>query len=142
MLWPTRKVAGEAFRQTSSHGPTAPRRSICAPRWLPLMIKQIAIALEGGLVMRSHHRSPFMETLESRQLLSQMAAGIPDELRAEPDEARPNVLFILTDDLDLESVQYMPRVRELIGERGVTFENAFVTNPVCCPSNVTVLTGQ
>ena len=36
----------------------------------------------------------------------------------------------------------MPRVQELLGEQGVTFENAFVTNPVCCPSNVSILTGQ
>ena len=36
----------------------------------------------------------------------------------------------------------MPRVQELLGRRGATFENMFVTNPVCCPSNVSILTGQ
>jgi arylsulfatase A-like enzyme len=75
-----------------------------------------------------------MESLESRRLYSASAV--------EPGSARPNFLFILTDDMDAQSLQYMPRVQELLGVSGVTFENAFVTNPVCCPSNVSILTGQ
>ena len=55
---------------------------------------------------------------------------------------QPNFVFILTDDQDTETVQYMPRVQELLAEQGATFENTFVTNPVCCPSNVSILTGQ
>jgi hypothetical protein len=82
--------------------------------------------------MRSPNRSPSMESLESRRLYSASPADVP----------RPNFVFILTDDLDAESVQYMPKVQELIGGRGLTFDNAFVTNPVCCPSNVSILTGQ
>src|ERR671912_207710 len=93
--------------------------------------------------MRSPHRSPSMESLECRRLYSHTAADISGVLPAEPAAAeRPNFVFILTDDLDSESVQYMPKVQELLGGRGVTFDNAFVSNPVCCPSNVSILTGQ
>ena len=56
--------------------------------------------------------------------------------------AQPNFVFILTDDQDTETLQYMPRLQELLADQGTTFENAFVTNPVCCPSNVSILTGQ
>jgi arylsulfatase A-like enzyme len=55
---------------------------------------------------------------------------------------RPNFVFILTDDQDAATMQYMPRVQTLLGDQGVTFENMFVSTPLCCPSNVTILTGQ
>ena len=92
--------------------------------------------------MQSPCRSASLESLESRLFLSRTTADIAEAPPEESLAGRPNIVFILTDDQELESMQYMPRVRELLGERGVTFENAFVTNPVCCPSNVTILTGQ
>jgi N-acetylglucosamine-6-sulfatase len=55
---------------------------------------------------------------------------------------RPNVILILTDDLDTASISHMPNLRSLLIERGTTFENAFVTDPLCCPSRVTILRGQ
>jgi len=72
-------------------------------------------------------RQLVLEELESRQLLS---------------AAQPNFVFILTDDQDVQTMQYMPHVQELLVEQGATFENMFVTNPLCCPSNVSLLTGQ
>jgi N-acetylglucosamine-6-sulfatase len=56
--------------------------------------------------------------------------------------AQPNIVFIMSDDQDIETMQYMPRVQLLLGAQGATFENSFVTEPQCCPSNVTMLTGQ
>lgn len=55
---------------------------------------------------------------------------------------RPNILFVLADDLDHAEMQFMPRTRALIGGRGVTFDNYFVSNSLCCPSRVTMLRGQ
>ena len=55
---------------------------------------------------------------------------------------RPNVILILTDDLDVASISHMPNLRSLLIERGTTFENAFVTDPLCCPSRATILRGQ
>jgi N-acetylglucosamine-6-sulfatase len=55
---------------------------------------------------------------------------------------RPNVILILADDLDVASISHMPNLRSLLIERGITFENAFVTDPLCCPSRVTILRGQ
>ena len=57
---------------------------------------------------------------------------------------RPNVVFILTDDLDsrllASHLSAYPNIRNLAAN-GVTFENAFVTNALCCPSRSTILTG-
>ncbi|MGH7710553.1 MAG: sulfatase family protein, partial [Gemmatimonadaceae bacterium] len=55
---------------------------------------------------------------------------------------RPNILFILTDDLDVESASHMPRLKALIADQGVTFSAAFATYPICCPSRASILTGQ
>ncbi len=55
---------------------------------------------------------------------------------------RPNIILILTDDLDADSISHMPNLRSLLIERGTTFENAFVTDPLCCPSRATILRGQ
>jgi arylsulfatase A-like enzyme len=55
---------------------------------------------------------------------------------------RPNVILILTDDLDAASISHMPNLRSLLIEQGTTFENAFVTDPLCCPSRATILRGQ
>ena len=64
------------------------------------------------------------------------------EDRTVPSAAQPNIVFIMTDDQDIATMQYMPRVQELLAAQGVTFANSFVTSSICCPSNVTALTGQ
>jgi arylsulfatase A-like enzyme len=55
---------------------------------------------------------------------------------------KPNVLFVLTDDLDLGEIARMPEVRSLLVDRGVTFSHYFVSVPLCCPSRSTTLRGQ
>jgi N-acetylglucosamine-6-sulfatase len=57
-------------------------------------------------------------------------------------QERPNILFILTDDQDAGSVSEMPNVRSLLAERGTTFDRAFATTPLCCPSRASILRGQ
>jgi len=36
----------------------------------------------------------------------------------------------------------MPRLHAVLAEQGVTFTNMFVSTPQCCPSHVSILTGQ
>ena len=58
--------------------------------------------------------------------------------------AQPNIIFILTDDLDAHpgSISHMPNLRRYLVNHGTTFENAFVTTSLCCPSRATILRGQ
>lgn len=58
------------------------------------------------------------------------------------DDPRPNIIFILTDDQPYHTIQYMPTVRDVLVGQGVNFENGFVTTPLCCPSRVSLLTGE
>jgi len=53
----------------------------------------------------------------------------------------PNVLLIVTDDQRYDTLWAMPNVRNLLGAHGVTFTDAVVSNPLCCPSRATILTG-
>jgi N-acetylglucosamine-6-sulfatase len=54
----------------------------------------------------------------------------------------PNIIIILTDDVDLKLMPYVPKTNELIGEQGATLTNYFITTPICCPSRSSMLRGQ
>ncbi len=59
---------------------------------------------------------------------------------ADPSK-HPNIVFVLTDDLAMNLLQYMPHVLEM-QKQGVTFANYFVTDSLCCPSRSSIFTGQ
>jgi N-acetylglucosamine-6-sulfatase len=56
--------------------------------------------------------------------------------------AKPNIVFILTDDMRKDDLRYMPKTRSVLKEKGMSFENAFVSNALCCPSRATIMRGQ
>jgi N-acetylglucosamine-6-sulfatase len=56
--------------------------------------------------------------------------------------AQPNIVLVLTDDQRWDTLWAMPTVNEQLVARGVTFTNAFASNPLCCPSRATILTGR
>jgi arylsulfatase A-like enzyme len=55
---------------------------------------------------------------------------------------KPNIVFVLADDLDCASIWYMPKLKSLIADQGVTFVNYFVSMSLCCPSRTATLRGQ
>jgi N-acetylglucosamine-6-sulfatase len=59
-----------------------------------------------------------------------------------PTRRRANILFVLTDDLDLAEMRYLPHVRQLLAQSGTTFDQYLVSNSLCCPSRTTTLRGQ
>ncbi|HEV8355060.1 MAG TPA: sulfatase [bacterium] len=54
---------------------------------------------------------------------------------------RYDIVLILSDDQRADTLEVMPSVRRLLGDRGVRFLNAFASTPLCCPSRATILTG-
>jgi N-acetylglucosamine-6-sulfatase len=69
------------------------------------------------------------------------AGSAPSRAGGLARSGRPNIVFVLTDDLALNLVRYMPHVLEM-ERRGVTFANYFVTDSLCCPSRASILTGR
>jgi arylsulfatase A-like enzyme len=61
---------------------------------------------------------------------------------AQEQSQKPNVLFILTDDQAPEDLANMTNVQSLLVNQGISFTNAFATNPVCCPSRTSFMRGQ
>ena len=77
-------------------------------------------------------------------LAEQPAASVPLMVPSGPpanNEKHPNIVFILTDDLALNLVQFMPHVLQMQKE-GATFTNYFVTDSLCCPSRSSIFTGR
>lgn len=68
--------------------------------------------------------------------LQPVAHGAPRQAASQ----RPNIVFVLTDDLSWNLVQYMPHVLQL-ERQGVTFSRYIVTDSLCCPSRSSIFTG-
>ena len=68
--------------------------------------------------------------------------GAASHARAASAVVRPNVVVLMTDDQTVESLRVMPHVKRLLADKGVTFDNSFVSYSLCCPSRSTYLTGQ
>ena len=58
--------------------------------------------------------------------------------------ALPNIVYIMTDDQDLElgGLTPMPKVRKLLGAEGATGEAFYIATPICCPSRTETLSGR
>jgi N-acetylglucosamine-6-sulfatase len=41
-----------------------------------------------------------------------------------------------------DDLKYMPKTRALLGNKGMRFENAYVSLAWCCPSRATIMCGQ
>lgn len=65
--------------------------------------------------------------------------GAPAHLQSSP--AHPNIVFVLTDDLSMDLLPYMPQVQKLQSQ-GMSFNNYFVSDSLCCPSRSSIFTGQ
>ena len=64
------------------------------------------------------------------------------EKRRVTEQDKPNIIFILADDMRYDDLQHMPKTQNLIVEEGIEYDNAFVTTPLCCPSRASILRGQ
>ena len=74
--------------------------------------------------------------------LAGRALVLPAGSTAAPVDPRPNIVVVMTDDQTVADLEAMPRVQQLLGAAGVTFDRSYVSFPVCCPSRATYLSGQ
>lgn len=77
-----------------------------------------------------------------------LAVTLPMTMLLWPDSGTPsagrspNIVVIYTDDQEEGGLEYMPKVRRLLVDRGTRFTNSLVTTSLCCPSRVSFLTGK
>jgi len=89
-----------------------------------------------------------MNLLKRQRVLPGAVAVALLALTAHAAPARPNILFVLTDDQRWDALGYAgnpviqtPNLDRLAG-KGIYFSNAFVTTAICCASRASILTGQ
>ncbi len=70
---------------------------------------------------------------------TQQRGGTIAEAQTAP---KPNILFILADDMRASDLKYMPNTQTLLTNQGVNFTKAWVSRSLCCPSRSTILRGQ
>jgi arylsulfatase A-like enzyme len=73
------------------------------------------------------------------------AGGAQHAAPPPPTVSRPNIVFVLADDLDLTSfadAARFPRFHDLMTAHGTTLTKYFVTDSLCCPSRASILRGQ
>ena len=100
-------------------------------------------------VPRRHVRGArFLRVFVVSLLLTLPVSGISQRPSVAPSGARPNIVFILIDDLrwDELGIAGHPYIKtpniDRIGKEGAMFRNAFMTTPLCSPSRASFLTGQ
>ncbi|WP_310529556.1 sulfatase [Nocardioides sp.] len=71
----------------------------------------------------------------------QAAAGSPVTVHADGTD-RPNIVFVMTDDMREDDLRWMPHTRALIADRGIAFTDAVSPHPLCCPARAQLVTGQ
>jgi N-acetylglucosamine-6-sulfatase len=89
-----------------------------------LLLASMALAVAAGLAVL------FLSSGGSGSAASAQAAK------------KPNIVFILADDMRYDDLEYMPKTRSLLQNKGMTFKKAFVSNALCCPSRATIMRGQ
>jgi len=68
-------------------------------------------------------------------------AVLPFSTKTKAVNPPPNILIILTDDQRVDTMWAMPKTREILGSIGVTFTDASVSTPLCCPSRTGFFSG-
>jgi arylsulfatase A-like enzyme len=73
-----------------------------------------------------------------------LALSIPSSIPKDTPalSVKPNIVFILADDMRKDDLKYMPKTRSVLKAKGMSFENAFVSHALCCPARATIMRGQ
>lgn len=78
-----------------------------------------------------------------------LAAAVLPRSAPEPPDRRPNIVLIVTDDQPPDSLPHVPPAMPYLqgrledpSDHWITFPNAFLNTPLCCPSRATLLTGR
>jgi N-acetylglucosamine-6-sulfatase len=90
-------------------------------------------------------RKKFFALIMSAVVVVNVILATPQKAFAQA--SKPNIVFILVDDMDADTInrnpeKYAPHIKRLLIDKGVTFPNFFVDVSLCCPSRTSILRGQ
>ena len=122
-------------KRRAQRGEHAPRTTRRARGLKALLVCAIALAAVGVGAVSTGAR----QRVKPPKVL-QGLFPVPPGGEAQP-AARPNIVFVLTDDLSMDLLRYMPHVQAM-ERHGLTFENYFVSDSLCCPSRSSIFTGN
>ncbi|MDQ6607224.1 MAG: sulfatase, partial [Actinomycetota bacterium] len=98
-----------------------------------LVLAGLGTGLGLSLQSANARRNPPRHTATHRHPKSSGVGGVAP--------VRPNIVFVLTDDLSMNLLRYMPHVQAMQRD-GLTFRNYFVSDSLCCPSRSSIFTGD
>jgi N-acetylglucosamine-6-sulfatase len=119
-------------------GVAQPRR---ASKSLPEISPQVVAACKAQNPQFGQAQASPAQRARQPEYATPPAPAAPALPPAATSDRRPNIVFILTDDLAWNLVPYMPRVQAM-QTAGATFSNYFVTDSLCCPSRSSIFTGR
>jgi N-acetylglucosamine-6-sulfatase len=99
-----------------------------------LLLAAAAVGAALGLFPSTHGHSHLAIARRPHGL-----PAAPANLHAGP--RHPNIVFVLTDDLSMDLLPYMPQVQALQAN-GMSFRNYYVSDSLCCPSRTSIFTGE
>jgi N-acetylglucosamine-6-sulfatase len=90
---------------------------------------------------RPTHARAWAAIVAAVMLLAIVGAGLAAR-EARGASSQKNVIFILTDDMTFSELSAMPNVQSQIAAQGTSFNEAYISFPLCCPSRATMMSGQ
>jgi N-acetylglucosamine-6-sulfatase len=112
-------------------------RAVLTDRRVRVLVVVLAVAAGGlaiALAASGGPRAP-------GRVLSVSSSSSAPASRSRDRSTRPNVVFVLTDDLSMNLVRFMPHVLAM-QRAGLTFNDYFVSDSLCCPSRASIFTGD
>jgi N-acetylglucosamine-6-sulfatase len=100
------------------------------------MSKILIYSLAGLLIIGISISAWFMISSSSS------SSSSPSSINKTSQIKKPNILFIMTDDQDLDTLKYMPNLQKYMVKEGVTFSKYFDNYALCCVARASILRGQ
>jgi N-acetylglucosamine-6-sulfatase len=142
-------VAGPSGRPPLFHrGRTPPRAQggpLAHPRFRLAVLLLAVASVAAGLAMAAPKPGARPQAVTpispSVQLPARPRHPAPVVHKRQASNQRPNIVFVLTDDLSMNLLRFMPHVLDM-ERHGLTFSDYFVSDSLCCPSRASIFTGN